>query len=516
MDTLVEASGRSAAALPAVLVVDDEPQVLSTLRDLLEDDYDLITVTDGRQALEVLRDRDISVVLTDQRMPSMTGDQLLARAAECSRATRVLLTGYIDHPALVRAVNDGHVYAYIPKPWDPAQLRVTLAQAVKHYHLVRSLHVEQELLHQLMEQVPDCILFLDRKGRFTRINRATAAFLGLEDTAAATGRPAAELMDSHLAALGEKLLRVVLDRQAVDEVMDLEVDGAARTVSVSAVPLQAHLAGGAAGVALLRDITQVRLLQQELLQAQKMEALGRLAAGVAHDFNNLLTVILGNCSLMADLQRAEVEEIGIAAERSASLVRQLLAFSRSQPLRPQRVEVDRILQDNLPLFQRLCRRKAELQVQPGAPGSRVLADPGQLTQVFLNLIVNAVEAVSEGGLVVVSTALESDGYLRCTVRDTGKGIPPEVQSRIFEPFFTTRADGNGLGLATVYGIVHQSGGHIGFTSEVGQGTEFTLRFPVSSSEALPPEGSRPPAATWLQPTPAPAARQGPSQGRVLV
>ncbi|MEX2470787.1 MAG: PAS domain S-box protein [Gemmatimonadota bacterium] len=247
------------------------------------------------------------------------------------------------------------------------------------------------------------------------------------------------------------------------------------------------------------DVTHRRNLEQQLRQAQKMEAVGRLAGGIAHDFNNLLTVIVGQSDLLLlDLPEEsewaeEVELIRTAADRGASLTKQLLAFSREQLLRPRLVDVSEVLGRLEHLLGRLLRDdvRLEMELANGLPQVRV--DPTQLEQVVLNLATNARDAMPDGGVVTVRSFLEDldpraatrwpgltpGPRVTITFADTGVGMDEDTRLRIFEPFFTTRRDlgGTGLGLATSYGIVKQSGGTIHVKSELGQGSTFHVRFP---------------------------------------
>jgi signal transduction histidine kinase len=249
----------------------------------------------------------------------------------------------------------------------------------------------------------------------------------------------------------------------------------------------------------------IRHTEAQVRQAQKMEAIGRLAGGIAHDFNNVLAAIFGYVDLLLDNfgrddpLRADVLEIKYAAERAAGLTRQLLAFSRRQVLQPRRINLNEVITGMAPLLGRLIGSDVELtlDLEPGI--GEVQADPGQMQQVLMNLAANARDAMPEGGRMSVMTRNEdvngerakrliglAPGQFVClSVADTGGGIPDEIQRQIFEPFFTTKeyGRGTGLGLATVYGIVKQSGGWIYVKSEPGHGARFTIylpRLPTSS------------------------------------
>jgi signal transduction histidine kinase/ActR/RegA family two-component response regulator len=250
---------------------------------------------------------------------------------------------------------------------------------------------------------------------------------------------------------------------------------------------------------LQRNEAQREQLEQQLRQAQKMEALGRLAGGVAHDFNNLLTVIKGHSELLVDRMKpadafyGSTRQIMKTADRAASLTRQLLAFSRMQVLQPRILDLNTLVADMSKMLRRLVREDIEFNFRLGDSLGRIKADPGQLEQVLLNLTVNASDAMPQGGKLTIETQrmkvderhaharppLRPGKYVQLVVTDTGHGMDAPTMSRIFEPFFTTKEQGKGtgLGLATVYGVVRQSGGFIWVESSPGKGARFEIYLP---------------------------------------
>ena len=259
---------------------------------------------------------------------------------------------------------------------------------------------------------------------------------------------------------------------------------------------------------ILRDITSQKELEAQFLQAQKMEAIGTLAGGVAHDFNNLLTTIIANAELslmglgMENPVREEIEEIKKAGKSGASLTRQLLAFSRKQVLQPMVLSFNTVTTSVEKMLKRIIGEDVELQILLEPDLGKVKADPGQIEQVIMNLVINARDAMPRGGKLTIETAnvdldenyfrdhgaINPPGpYVMLAVSDTGTGMDKEIQSRIFDPFFTTkeRDKGTGLGLSTVYGIIKQSNGYIWVYSEPGEGTTFKIYFPRIRGEAEP-------------------------------
>jgi PAS domain S-box-containing protein len=368
-------------------------------------------------------------------------------------------------------------------------------------------------LHAVVQSSPLAIYTLDPASRVRTWNPAAETLYGWT-AAEVVGQPLPTIgadRDDHLRlrerALGGETLSGM-------EITRRRKDGTPVTVSASVAPIHDGMGRVAGVLAIAHDLTGLRQLELQYRQAQKMEAVGRLAGGIAHDFNNLLTAILGITGLLlenldpASPDRLDIAEIEKAAKRAAGLTRQLLVFSRQQVLEPRVLDLNNLVTNLERMLRRLIGEDVVLETRLDAERGLVRADPGHLEQAIVNLVVNARDAMPNGGHLTIGTT-EADfetppteptvpvrpgAYVVLTVTDTGVGMDAATQARLFEPFFTTKEPGRGtgLGLATVYGIVKQSDGFIWAQSALGQGTTFKLLLPrVTDSPAMPEAARRP-------------------------
>lgn len=375
-----------------------------------------------------------------------------------------------------------------------------------------------KLVTALLESASQAIVSIDRGGRIVLANRRTEEIFGYSGE---------ELLGARIEMLLPESKRATHSRDRDDyfarprtRPMGIGMDLAGRRKDGSEVPVEVSLSyveldEGVFAIAFVSDISQRKSLEEQLLHAQKMEAVGRLAGGVAHDFNNMLTVISGyNRMILDELStldplRGYAEEILKAADRAGALTNQLLAFSRRQIMQPRVINVNAVLIQTQKMLQRLIGEDIELVLNLGVNVGNIKADPGHVEQAIVNLAVNARDAMPMGGHLRIETAdvVLDENYARThmgvkpgeftmiAVSDDGHGMDAETRRHIFEPFFTTKekGKGTGLGLATVYGIVKQTGGDIWVYSEPGQGTTFKLYFPRVSEPLSEPGGD--PAAT---------------------
>jgi len=365
-----------------------------------------------------------------------------------------------------------------------------------------SLFKSEDMVLALLESASQGIISIDRHGRIVLVNRRAEEMFGYSRE---------EMLGAQIELLLPESRKHTHHKQR-DEYfqhprtrpMGIGMDLSGRRKDGKEIPLEVSLSTiqteeGSFAIAFVSDISQRKMLEEQLNHAQKMEAVGRLAGGVAHDFNNMLTVISGyNRMMLDDLSpldplRGNAEEILKAADRAAALTNQLLAFSRRQIIRMRVLNPNTVLASTEKMLRRLIGEDVQLVLETAPDLSNIRADPGHIEQAIVNLAVNARDAMLDGGRITIETAnvyldenytrthlgVSPGEFVMIAVSDTGHGMDSETRRHIFEPFFTTkeRGKGTGLGLATVYGMVKQIGGDIWVYSEVGKGTTFKLYFP---------------------------------------
>jgi PAS domain S-box-containing protein len=394
-----------------------------------------------------------------------------------------------------------------PRPFTPDEVSLAwnaadqVALALARSQLAQTHH----RLTTAIEQAAESVIITDAAGAITYVNPAFEQISGYSQ-AEVIGRSFGFLEDDDLAAFTFEKIWGAIDREGswCGRLVNKKSDGSHYTVDTTITPVRGENGDTVNYVALQRDITRELQLEQQFHQSQKMEAIGQLAGGVAHDFNNLLTAING----FAELTQFQLEEddplqecvgkILFAGKRAADLVRQLLAFSRKQVIQPSVLELNDVVSELDKMLKRIIGE--HIQVRTVLPSDLwlVKADPTQIEQIIINLAVNARDAMPSGGQLTLETGnvvldetyadlhleAEPGDYVMLAVGDTGVGMSREVAAHIFEPFFTTKeiGKGTGLGLATVYGIVQQSGGHIWVYSEEGQGTTFKVYLPRANQQ----------------------------------
>jgi|HubBroStandDraft_6_1064221.scaffolds.fasta_scaffold00376_13 two-component system cell cycle sensor histidine kinase/response regulator CckA len=478
-------------------------------RELSKAGFKLQTdVVDSQEAFAAkIRSQIYDVVLSDYGIPGWSGIeafQLLKRSGK--DVPFILVTGSLGEEAAVDLIKDG-VDDYILKDRLarlPSAIHRVLREKTSREERERALQAVQASEARTRRLVDSNIIgiaigdiagkLLDANGAFLKLLGCTLEELLAGDMRWDTITPAEYRESDERAA--EQLKTTGIASPWEKEFV--RKDGGRVSVLIGATTLVGG-DGSLECVSFVLDLSERKELEQQLRQAQKMEAIGLLAGGIAHDFNNLLGVIIGWSEVFEDRLaegdplRPKAEQIKKAGQRAASLTRQLLAFSRRQVLEPTVLDLGAVVTDTSKMLQRLIGDDIELVTILTPDLGRVRADKGQVEQVVMNLAVNARDAMPEGGKLTITIAsaeldevtirqhpeANSDTYIMLQVSDTGCGMDPETQLRIFDPFFTTKGigKGTGLGLSTVYGVVKQSGGYISVHSELGRGTSFKIYLP---------------------------------------
>jgi PAS domain S-box-containing protein len=488
-----------------VLHVEDSPRDAKLCsRQLERAGYQPVVdvVASAEEFEKALRENSYDVVLSDYNLPNWSGMAALELLQREGRDIPfILVTGTVGEELAVKFIERGAT-DYVLKD-RPARLPLAIERALEAKRIREERRLAErsrDLLAAIVQSSDDAIIGTDLEGTIVSWN------LGAERM---YGYLAAEVRGAPISALfpaeGGDQLRAIREAFANGESLDhcdtkgKRKDGAVIDVSVTISRINS-VDGDLSGASMIvRDITEHKRLQKEFFVAQKMEAIGRLAAGVAHDFNNLLTVIMSYSSMiLAEMSEDDAGYVGAheihkAGERAAALTRQLLAFCRKQVLQPKVLNINCVVADMDRMLRRLIGEDIDLVTVLDPALESIKADPGQIEQVVMNLAVNARDAMIGGGKLTVETAnvefdtafahrhtaVSAGAYVMLAVSDTGTGMDDETQARIFEPFFTTKGpgEGTGLGLATVYGIVQQSAGSILVYSEPGHGTTFKIYLP---------------------------------------
>jgi PAS domain S-box-containing protein len=467
----------------------------------------------GSEALRLAAEKPDLVIL-DVNLPDINGFEV-CRKIKMHPATSSIpvlhLSAYFISPDDKTHGLDAGADGYLTKPVEPQELLAQVKALLRIHQAEEAARASARQWQAMFDALCDGVCLMDREGKVLRCNQAMAQILG-RPHAAIIGESYHQLVSS---TLGPAEIAFLARIQELHSRETLELSLAGRWFRVSADQVIDEHGKHIGSVHLFADVTEQKRLEEQLRQAQKMEAVGRLAGGVAHDFNNLLTAITGNASLLlADLGKDDphyesLVTIEKAAWRAAELTRQLLGFSRQTMLWLKPLDLNRYVEEMAAFLRRTIDPRIAVVVRGAADLGVVQADPSSINQVLMNLCLNARDAMPEGGTLTLETAnvvlgedyarthleARSGVFVRLRVSDTGHGIAPDILPRVFEPFFTTKevGKGTGLGLALVFGIVKQHRGWIECASTVGQGTTFDVYLPRNGSPAAAPTSSANPA-----------------------
>lgn len=452
-----------------------------------------------KDALLALETESYDLVLLDLSLPDSQGLSTVTKVVEAApHSAVVILTGQSDQQTALEAMTLGASDFLVKGEFDDPLLLRSLRYALERRRILLRLQKSEENYRLLAEHSGDLI---------TRHAADLTIKFASEASRVVVGREPGELLGTSLASLvHEPDWETVSQRlSCLPEVGISRFEFRARCAQGDLAWMEtiARRVNDDSGELVLvtrnvqdRKAAEERLKDREaqLLRARQLESLGRLAGGVAHDFNNLLTIISGYAGLMLDDMeathslRSDIQEISDASRRGARLVAQLLAVARQQVSLPQALDLPKVLKQTARLVRTAVGEQIEVKVTVSPEAPRVWMDPTQLEQMLLNLAFNARDAMHEGGVLEFRAGLSSEGNTLLTVSDSGCGMEREVLDKLFEPFFSTKGElGTGLGLATVYGLVKQSGGDIKVSSRPGEGTTFFIELPVADGEDERPE-----------------------------
>jgi len=508
--TATEQSSPAGRPLRVLLVEDNPRDAKLVIAVLKRSGYCLTidTVTSLASFQEQLERSDREVILADYNLRDWTALEALQALKNSGRDIPfIVVTGTLGDEAAVEVIQRGASdyvlkdrLARLPSAIQRALEEKTLREERKESE--KALRASEAAFRGLFESAPDAIVLVNEDGRITLVNAHAESIFGYARKEL-IGKPVEMLLperfrERHIGHRTAFQANPTIRRMGVGiELFALRKDGVEIPVEVTLSPLRTN--EHTEILSIIRDVSERKQLELQLSQSQKMEAIGRLAGGVAHDFNNHLGVIIGYSELLLDRLppgdplRKSATMIREAGQRSASLTRQLLAFSRRQIFEPKVLDLNTVVSDIDSMLRPLIGEDVELVTLLDPSLGKLRADPAQVDQIIMNLAVNARDAMPHGGRLILQTSnadldeayaskhatVKPGHYVMLAVSDNGTGMDKQTQEQIFEPFFTTKekGQGTGLGLSMVYGIVKQSGGYIWVYSELGQGTTFKIYLP---------------------------------------
>ncbi|MBV1873426.1 MAG: response regulator [Gammaproteobacteria bacterium] len=494
----------------SLLIVDDEPKITELLAfSLRKKPFDIKTAQSAQQALDIMSDQGVDILVTDIRMPEMDGLELCRRVRNKFPLIQVIvISAHGDVDSAIEALKLG-VADFLQKPVDPKVLEISLKSSADKWHLInelnkarRELELEKELIKVTFDSIGDGVIATDVDGKVTMFNKISEELTGWSEREA-IGKPLTEvfhIINENTRVICDNLIENILETGCIIGLANhtalISKDGIERSIADSAAPIRNRNSEIVGTVLVFRDVTLENRVNVELAKTEKLESIGILAGGIAHDFNNILTGIMGNIDLAIAKIASDNEAISLlsaaekAVQRASKLTQQLLTFSKGgEPV----LELESIYD--------LVRESADFtlmgsgiacRIDRGAELWAAHVDRGQISQVIQNIVLNARQAMPEGGAIHILCEnfvkhansssilpISPGDYMRIAITDEGVGMHPGLLETIFDPYFSTKQEGSGLGMAITLSIITKHQGYIECESTPGQGSIFTLYLPAT-------------------------------------
>lgn len=495
-----------------ILIVEDEGIIAENIASrLVKSGYQVAGIADSAEdALRQVPETRPDLVLMDIHIKgSLDGIETTRKLQERYDVPVIYLTAHTDPQTIDRAKTTGG-FGFLTKPIDHRTLATTIEMATHRHRADREIRDQRAWMATALRNMADGMIVIDRDRRVQFLNGPAEALTGwLNDEA--RGLDISAVLPLAESISGEPADEILTPPREPGPPGPIPHDLAATRRTGERFPIEGDIAGSVDGervvgaVITFRDATSRQTRENEIRQQHKMQAVGRLAAGVAHDFNNLLFIMLGYTEEMlrtaGDSDLVPLTEIKKAGDNAAKITRQLLQFSRNEPLERRDISLNNVISDTEELFRRLGGRSVKWNIRLAENLGLVRANDGQLKQILMNLVANARDAMPSGGEITVESSNldkprsgspnDCEPFVVLSVTDTGSGISPQISDHLFEPFFTTKAPGSGtgLGLSIVHSIVTDLGGSIQFDSELGRGTTFRILLPRSTGQSASAYGT---------------------------
>lgn len=471
-----------------ILIVDDEESLAENLKDILEaEGYTTVVAFTGEQALKIAGETPVDLSITDIRLPDITGEDLIHELAAISPGTEyIIITGHASLESAIEAASQQNIVSYETKPLNIRHLLSLIAQVKERREAREETNQAAEEWRTTFDSITDMVSILDRECRFLRVNRAFAQMLGIPREEI-VGKNCYQLVHGCDEQIPECPYRQMMKTGEPCSVEFYEPK-LGRTIETSVSPIYNGNNDIKAIVHIMRDVTQRRRMEEQLIVTDRLASIGELSSGIAHELNNPLTSVIGFSDMLLDKElpenlKQDIEIINTEAKRTAMIVNNLLTFARKHPREKKSVNLNAVIDSVLDVRsyeQKVNNITVELDYTRDLP--EIIADGFQLQQVFLNIVINAEYFINEAGRnpKILKITTESDEKsVRAVFTDNGTGISGEHINHLFDPFFTTKeiGKGTGLGLSICFGIISEHNGTIYAKNNPGDGASFVVELP---------------------------------------